>query len=73
VDAIATPFVQGQLRKKYLRFTIESECGHCGKPLTIDIDSDLNYSIQEQDAEPLIFVPMVDFDKLQDPSIIDAF
>jgi hypothetical protein len=73
VDAIATPFVQGQLRKEALSFTIASECGHCSKPLHIEIDSQLNYRVLEDDAEPLIFVPMVDFDKLQDPSIIDAF
>lgn len=73
MDAIATPFVQGQLRKEALSFTIESECGHCGKPLHIEMDSQLNYTVIEQDAQPLIFVPMVDFNKLEDPSIIDAF
>jgi hypothetical protein len=65
--------VQGQLRKEVLSFTIESECGHCGKLSHIEINSQLNYSVQENDVEPLIFVPMVDFDKLEDPNIIDAF
>jgi len=37
------------------------------------MDQDLNYSIANDDAIPLIFVPMVDFDRLEDPSIIDAF
>jgi hypothetical protein len=37
------------------------------------MDSDLNYRVVEDDAEPVVFVPMVDFDKLDDPSIIDAF
>jgi hypothetical protein len=38
----------------------------------LEIDSDLDYRVVEEDAEPLVFVPMVDFDKLDDPSIIDA-
>jgi hypothetical protein len=73
IDAIATPFVQGQLRKEALTFTIQTECAHCGKQFHIEIDSDLNYSVSEPDAKPLIFVPMVDFAALEDPSIIDAF
>ena len=65
--------MQGQLRKEPLTFTIQSECAHCGKEFQIEIDSDLNYSVSEADAKPLIFVPMVDFSTLEDPSIIDAF
>jgi hypothetical protein len=37
------------------------------------MDDKLNYSVTEPDARPLIFVPMVDFSRLEDPSIIDAF
>jgi hypothetical protein len=37
------------------------------------MDGKLNYSLSQGDANPLIFVPMVDFDRLEDPSIIDAF
>jgi hypothetical protein len=37
------------------------------------MDSELRCSVQEQDAAPLVFAPMVDFDRLEDPSIIDAF
>jgi hypothetical protein len=73
VDAIATPFVQGQLRNERLTFAIETECAHCARPIHIEMDSDLKYSVMEQDSDPLILAPMVDFGKLQDPSIIDAF
>jgi hypothetical protein len=65
--------VQGQLRKEKLSFTIESECGHCHWPLHIEIDSDLNYRVTEADATPVIYAPLVDLQKLEDPSIIDAF
>jgi hypothetical protein len=65
--------VLGRLRKEKLSFEITTECGHCGKTLHIEVDSDLNYKVAEADARPVLSIPMVDFDKLEDPSIIDAF
>lgn len=65
--------MQGQLRGEDLSFTIETSCAHCGQPIHIEMDAKLNYRVVEEGAEPLIHVPMVDFDKLDDPSIIDAF
>ena len=65
--------MQGQLRTETLTFGIETECAHCKQPLHLEMDGDLNCSVVEDGAEPLVFVPMVDFDKLEDPSIIDAF
>jgi hypothetical protein len=73
VDAIATPFVQGRLRKKALSATIRTECKCCAKPFTLAIDSELNYRIEEGPTAPLVFAPFVDFDKLKEPNIIDAF
>jgi hypothetical protein len=70
---MATPFVQGQLRQEKLSIQIETECAHCGKPIHIEIDSELNYKVGEADADPLVFVPNVDFATLKDPSIIDGF
>jgi hypothetical protein len=65
--------VQGQLRQEKLSFQIETECAHCGKPIHIQIDSDLNYKVLEPGADPLVFVPNVNFATLKDPSIIDGF
>ncbi len=65
--------MQGQLRAKRLTFAIETECAHCAHPIHIEMDSDLHYSVVEKNADPLILAPMVDFSKLQAPSIIDAF
>ena len=67
------PFVQGQLRKEPLTFLIETRCAHCGQPIHIEIDSELNYRVQEEGAEPLIFAPVLDLHQIKDPSIIDAF
>ena len=66
------PFVQGHLRNEPLAVTIRTECGHCSRSMRIEIDSQLGYRILEGE-EPLIFVPLVDFEKLKDPSIIHAF
>jgi hypothetical protein len=37
------------------------------------MDSELSHKILEGPTNPLVFVPFVDFDKLKDPSIIEAF
>ena len=65
--------MQGQLRREKLAVHIDTECGHCHTPLHLDVDSDLNYSVQEAAAAPLLFVPLMNLRKLDDPSIIDAF
>jgi hypothetical protein len=70
---MATPFVQGHLRDEPLIFTVRTACGHCGEPIEIEIDRDLHCRVLSGGPEPLIFVPLVDFAQLADPSIIDAF
>jgi hypothetical protein len=65
--------VQGQLRGQPLSFVVATSCAHCGQPLHLEIDSELNYRVVEAEADPHVFVPMVDLFELEDPSIIDAF
>ena len=67
------PFVQGQLRGEALSFVIQTECGHCHLPLHIEIDSELKYHVLDVGAEPLIYLPLVDLQGLDEPSIIDGF
>ena len=66
------PFVQGHLRNESLAITIETECAHCSRSIQLELDSELNCRVVEGD-DPLVFVPLVDFEALDDPSIIDAF
>jgi hypothetical protein len=61
------------LRGEPLAFVIRTECAHCSRPVRLEIDSELKTLDVEEGADPRVFVPMVDFDKLEDPSIIDAF
>ena len=65
--------MQGQLRREKLSVGIGSECGHCHKPLHLDVDSDLNYRVEEAESAPLVFVPIMKLRKLDKPSIIDDF
>jgi len=50
-----------------------TECAHCGQPIQIEMDSALNYRVIEGEANPLIFAPLVDVEKIEQPSIIDGF
>jgi hypothetical protein len=70
------PFVQGHLRNESVAITIDTECAHCSRSIRLELESapdrELGYRVVEGD-QPLVFVPHVDFEKLKDPSIIDAF
>ena len=65
--------MQGQLRKEPLTFLVETQCAHCGQPISIEIDSRMQFRVFETEARPILFIPHVDFAHLKDPSIIDAF
>ena len=52
---------------------IETECACCSKPMTLEVDSDMNIRVMSPGASPLVFIPEVDFETLPDPSIIHAF
>lgn len=67
------PFVQGQLRGEPISVVVRTECAHCSQPMHVEIDSEMNCSVREGGAEPIVFVPEVDFGKLSAPSITDAF
>ncbi len=73
MDAFATPFVQGRLRGEEVTVRVVSECALSKRPMLMEIDSDMNYSCDDEDCSPMIFVPKVDFKSLKDPNIIDAF
>ncbi len=67
------PFVQGQYRHERVTIAFTSECGHCGRPMHIEIDSDLHYTVEPEAAGALVFVPLIDFARLRAKSIIDDF
>ncbi len=52
---------------------MKSECAHCNRPMNMEIDSEMNCTSLEEGCNPIVFVPDVKFERLKDPSIIDAF
>ena len=66
------PFVQGHLRSQPVEIAFRTECAHCARPIRFEVDSDLRYRVDEG-GSPLIFMPLVDFQKLEAPNIIDPF
>ena len=75
----ATPFVQGRLRTAFdknsdpLSVVVKTACAHCEQPLHIEIDSEMRCRVEEEEADPRIFVPIVDFAKVTEPNINDVF
>jgi hypothetical protein len=53
--------------------TIDSECAYSGKPIKIEIDSDLNIKYVAEGSTPMVSQPVVNFFKTKEPSIVDIF
>ena len=70
---MATPFVQGQLRKEPINTVVKTECAHCGRSIHIELDSAFRFKVNEPEADPMLFIPMVNFSKVEDASIINVF
>ena len=41
--------------------------------MTIIIDSEMEFSVSDKGAEPLVFMPQVDWETFAEPNIIDAY
>ncbi len=52
---------------------VNTECAHCKKPIEMLIDSDLNFTVKDEDCRPIVFMPDVDLLRLKEESIINAF
>jgi hypothetical protein len=65
--------VQGRLRNAYLTVIISTQCAYSGDPLQIEVDSQLKYRVQPEDARPMVFTPQVAWEAFRDPNIIDAY
>lgn len=65
--------MQGRLREEHLTVTIETVCAYSGRSMTIAVDSDMKYSVSEDEAEPLVFMPQVDWETFAEPNIIEVY
>ncbi len=65
--------MQGQLISRELTAVIDTACAHCSRPIQVEVTSSLGYRVHTPEAAPVISVPLVNFKRLEDPSIIHAF
>jgi hypothetical protein len=65
--------VQGQLRKNYVSIEVETKCRHCDQALHLTIDRNMRVSVRESGAEPLVFMPDIDWKNFAEETIIDSY
>ncbi len=72
MDAIASPFVEGELWERPVRVRVDTACACCGRPLHIETDGVARNDVAEP-TSPLVFAPLVDFSRWTEPTILDGF
>jgi hypothetical protein len=65
--------VQGHLRKEYISIEVTTKCKHCDRVLHSTIDSNMRVSVGETDANPLVFMPDIDWENFTEQNIIDSY
>ncbi len=65
--------MQGKLREEYVSVEIETRCAHCDRSLHITVDGDMRVSVLEDEADPFVFMPDVDWEHFTERTIIDAY
>jgi hypothetical protein len=65
--------VQGQLRKEQLDADLVTECGHCHAALDLAVSSNLRIDVRATRANPLAFLPDIDWAAFRQPNILDAY
>ena len=59
--------------KKALSFTIQTRCANSGRPIEIDLDSEMDISRVTDGSDPMFCLPIVSLAKTKRPSIVDIF
>ncbi len=72
-DAFAAAFVLGRLLRRRIRVDLRSVCGQTGRILRFDIASDLTWRVTTKGAQPLLFVPSVNWEGFRGANIINDY
>ncbi|MCA9719320.1 MAG: hypothetical protein H6713_02255 [Myxococcales bacterium] len=64
---------RGAERRAPLGCELETECAHTGRRIRLRLDRELGCEVLDEGAAPLVFVPLVNFERLRARSIIDDF
>ena len=60
-------------QKPPVPITVETRCEHCEEPIALEVDSDMNITVETPGAKPLIFTPDVQVFDIEAPTIVDDF
>jgi len=52
---------------------VETRCTHCDQVLHLTVDSSMQVSVRESDANPLVFMPDIDWNNFAERTIIDSY
>jgi hypothetical protein len=72
-DSFAAAFILGGLLNRRIRFDIRSICGQSGRPLRLAVASDLTWRVATKGAQPLLFVPSVNWEGFRGSNIINDY
>jgi len=61
------------LRREHLEANLVTECAHCHTALGLAISSDLTIDVLTRGADPIVFLPEVDWNRFNEPNILDAY
>jgi hypothetical protein len=65
--------VQGHLIEGQVSVLVKTSCAQTHRPMEIEIDSDLNMNLHDDEAIPLIFSPTIQWAEFKEPNIIHAY
>jgi hypothetical protein len=56
-----------------MRVRINSECKHCSRPITIEVDEELNWKLLSVGASPVLFEPDMNWKAFSGQNIIHDY
>ena len=65
--------MEGRLRRQKLRIRVDSECRHCSRPLSLEVDDELRWTVLSDGAEPLLFEPDIAWSTFRGENIIHDY
>lgn len=65
--------MQGRLRGEKLQVRIDSECKHCARPLTLEVNEGLEWKVNSAGAAPLLFEPDMNWEAFAGANIIHDY
>ena len=67
---MATPFVQGRLRKEGLTVRIDSQCGLCRARLALDVSDGMQWQVRAGEDTILAFEPSIQWAAFKGKTIV---